>query len=84
MYCGEGLSPTCEAALNHCVVGVFDLGGGDFLCFLGVVGFDLLDDALAIKSDYFHCIVFEGAAGVERVVEDATNVCHDSEVFEGF
>ena len=76
--------PTCEAALHHRVVGVFDLGGGDFLGFLGAAGFDFYRDAFAVESDYFYRVVFEGAVGVERAVEDVANVCHDFEVFGGF
>lgn len=79
-----GVLPTCEAALNHRVIDVVVLGCCDFLCFLGGAGFDFFSVAFAIESDYFYREVFGLAVGVERVVEDAANVCHDFEVFGGF
>lgn len=76
--------PTCKAALNHCVVGVIDLGSGDFLCFLRAAGFDFYCVAFAVESDYFYRIVFELAVGVERAAEYVHYVGHDFEVLEGF
>ncbi len=70
--------------MNHCVVGILDLGGGDFLSFLGAAGFDFYRVAFSIESDYFYRVVFEGAVGVERTAEDVANVCHDFEVLGGF
>ena len=51
--------PTCEATLNHRVVGVLDFGSCDFLCFLGIAGFDFYRVAFAVESDYFYREVFE-------------------------
>ena len=81
---GGRFLPTCEAALYHCVVGIFDLGSCDFLGFLGVAGFDLDCVALAVESDYFYREVFELAVGDERAVEYVHYVGHDFEVLEGF
>ena len=72
--------PTCEAALYHRVVGIIDLGGSDFLGFLGIAGFDLYRDAVAVESDYFYREVFELAVGVERAVEYVHYMGHDFEV----
>ena len=76
--------PTCEAALNHCVIDVVVLGCCDFLGFLGAAGFNLYRDAFAVECDYFYRIVFELAVGVERAVEYVHYVGHDFEVLEGF
>jgi len=81
---GGRFLPTCETALYHCVVYVVELGSCDFLCFLCAAGFDFCCEALAVESDYFYRIIFEGAVGVERAAEDVANVCHDFEVFEVF
>ena len=82
--CGMNDLPTCEAALNHCVIDVIELGGCDFLCLVCIAGFDFYRVAFAVESDYFHREVFEFAVGVERAAEDVANVCHDFEVFGGF
>lgn len=63
--CGRRILPTCEAALNHRVIDVVVLGCCDFLCFLGVAGFDFFSVAVAVESDYFYREVFELAVGVE-------------------
>ncbi len=76
----ERFLPTCEAALYHCVVSIIDLGGCDFLGFLGVAGFDFYRVAVAVESDYFYREVFELAVGVERAVEYVHYVGHDFEV----
>lgn len=75
---------TCEAALNHCVIDVLELGSGDFLSLVFIAGFDFYCVAVAVECDYFHCKVFVFAVGVERAAEDVcANVCHDFEVLGG-
>ena len=82
---GGGFLVTCEAALNHCVIDVLELGGCDFLCLVCVTGFDFHRVAVAVESDYFHREVFVSAIVVERAAEDVcANVCHDFEVLGGF
>ena len=81
---GEKILPTCEAALNHCVIDVVVLGCCDFLGFVGAAGFYFFRVAVAVESDYFYREVFELAVGVERAVEYVHYVGHDFEVLEGF
>ncbi len=50
-------------ALNHCVVGVFDVGESDFDGFLLAVGFHIFDDGLAVEGDDFYLILLDGLAG---------------------
>ena len=72
-----GFLIACEAALNHAVVGVVDLGSGHFLGFLRCAGFDFYDDALVVESDYFDSPELEGVVGVERGGCDVHYVCHN-------
>ena len=54
------------AALNHRVVCIGDFGCCLSLSFLGAVGFDIDDFALAVEGDNLDHILHEVVVGVER------------------
>lgn len=77
--CGE-VGLCYPRTLNHRVVGIGDFGCGLSLSFLGAVGFDIDDFALAVEGDNLDHILHEVVVGVERTAEVVANVCHDFEV----